>query len=132
MRYRLGCVGLLIAVVALTGCVRQDTRLLQHAEAFESLAATTKVIVEAWLSGNLSGTFTRTALEQTHALIERERTTLAGSPRRLIDSRGAALSQEAEALSRVTAALIADVREADAGSSRQHLSALPMQPSSSP
>jgi hypothetical protein len=117
-------------ILALTqiACARQDTRLQQHEEAFESLGESTAAICEAWLAGDVSGTYLRTALEQTFALVEQERTALASSPAMLLDPRGARLSQSAEALSRVIAALIHDADAADAASVRRRLGAIPIRP----
>jgi hypothetical protein len=117
-----------LAAVALSRCSRQDTRLQQHQEAFESLGATTAAIGEAWLDGSVSGTYTVTALERTFALVEQERTALAATPRTLLDPRGAQLSQSAERLSRLLAALTGDVREADAAAARRHLGEIPILP----
>ena len=118
------------AVLALTaaGCARQDTRLQQHRETLESLGATTAAIGDAWLSGRVSGTYTRTSLEQTLQLVEQERLAVAASPASLRDPRGAQLSQSAEHLSRLIAALDGDVGDADAASARQHLAAIPIKP----
>ena len=115
-------------VLASSACVRQDARLQQHRDKLESLGATTAAIAEAWLRGSVSGTYTCTALEQTYRLVEQERASLASSPGALIDTRGAQLSQAAEALSRLLAAMLQDVRGADAGSARRHLAAIPIVP----
>src|SRR5215218_7452377 len=105
---------LISAVLAAAGltagaCARQDARLQQHQEKLESLGSTTAAIGRAWLDGHTSGTFTRTALEQTFLLVEQERSALAGSPQSLLDPRGAHLSQAAEGLSRLLATTINDV-----------------------
>jgi hypothetical protein len=122
----------LAAIVLCIGCSRQDARLEEHKKNFESLGATTKVIGEAWLSGDVSGTYTRTALEQTFYLVEQERTKLASRPEMLQDPRGAALSQEAEQLSRVIASMIGDVGSADGDAARQRLASLPIVPHERP
>jgi hypothetical protein len=124
---------IIVAVVALgsLGCGRQDERLQQHREKFESLGASTSAIGEAWLAGSTSGTFTSTALEQTFLLVEQERYALASAPEALVDPRGAELSQAAERLSRLIAAMVRDVRAADAESVRQHLAKIPIAPSGS-
>lgn len=115
-------------MLAATGCGRQDARLDEHHKNFESFGATTKVIADAWLSGQVSGTYTRTALEQTFYLVEQERSALASKPAMLQDRRGAALSQNAEHLSRLLASIIGDVTSADGQSARQHLTMLPIVP----
>jgi hypothetical protein len=110
------------------GCGRQDTRLQQHREKFESLGATTAAIGESWLAGSTSGTFTVTALNQTFLLVEQERAALASSPEALLDPRGAELSQAAESLSRLIAQMQQDVRAADASSVRRRLANVPIKP----
>jgi hypothetical protein len=114
------------ATLGFLSCDRQDSRLQQHQEALESLGSTTLAIGEAWLAGSVSGTYTRTALEQTFRLVEQERAALASSPQSLLDPRGARLSQSAEHLSRLLALMIGDVRAADAASAGQRLSQIPI------
>jgi hypothetical protein len=118
----------LAAVLLSAGCSRQDARLEEHKKNFESLGATTKVIGEAWLSGDVSGTYTRTALEQTFYLVEQERARLVSRPEMLQDARGAALSQDAEKLSRVIASMIGDVDTSNGNAARQRLASLPIVP----
>src|SRR4030095_14539 len=101
------------ALIFLVGCSRQDTRLERHKKNLESLGATTKVIADAWLSGDVSGTYARTALDRTFYLVEQERAKLASRPEMLQDARGTALSEDAEQLSRLIAAIIGDVGSAD-------------------
>lgn len=122
---------LAVVAFAFAGCSRQDARFQQHREKFESLGSSISAIGEAWLAGSASGTFTSTALEQTFLLVEQERYALASKPDALLDPRGAELSQAAERLSRLIAAIIHDVRSADAESVRQHLAKIPIAPSGS-
>jgi hypothetical protein len=107
-------------------CARQDARIQQHQERLESLGSTTAAVGRAWLDGDTSGTFTRTALEQTFLMVEQERSALAESPQALLDPRGAHLSQAADGLSRLLALTINDVRAADAGSLRRRLTEIPI------
>jgi hypothetical protein len=118
-----------VAMLAVVGCSREDERFQQHREKFESLGSFTAAVAEAWLAGNTAGTYTRTALEQTFLLVEQERSTLASTPEALRDPRGAEMSKAAERLSRLIAAMIHDVRAADAVSLRQHLATIPIKPS---
>jgi hypothetical protein len=111
-----------------TACRRLDEQLQQHREKFESLAASAEFIGDAWLSGSTSNTYTATALSQTFLLVEKERATLASTPDALIDRRGAELSDSAEALARVIAGLLDDVRGADPAALRQRLAAVPFAP----
>lgn len=115
-------------VLVSVGCSRQDARLQQHREKFESLGATTAAIGESWLAGSTSGTYTLTALDQTFLLVEQERAALASTPEALIDPRAAELSQAAESLSRLIAEMRQDVRAADASSVRQRLANIPIKP----
>ena len=119
---------LLATVLAGAGCSRMDERLAQRQEKLESLGATTRAIGDAWLAGSVSGTYTRTALRQTLRLVEQERSTLAATPEALRDPRGARLSQAAERLSRLVAAMSGDVGAADAASVRQRLADIPIAP----
>ena len=113
----------LLATVSLivAECGRQDQRLHQHHQKLESLASSAAAMGNAWLSGSTSGTYTITALEQTYLLVETERAEMASTPDALVDPRGAELSQSAERLSRVLAAMRYDVRGSNASSVRQQL-----------
>ena len=66
----------MVVVVALvaSGCSRQDRQLEQHRDKFASFGATVAATGDAWLNGHVSGTYTLATLEQTLALVERERT----------------------------------------------------------
>src|SRR3954453_5514642 len=131
-RLRAGSWIVLAAVaIATAGCSREDERLQQHREKFESLGSSARVIGEAWLAGSTSGTYTSTALEQTFLLVEKERATLASSPAARVQSRCAELSQAAERLSRLIAAMTRDVRAADAASVRLHVASIPIKPAES-
>lgn len=120
---------ILLALLACAGCTRLDERLQQHQERLESLGATTAAVGEAWLAGRVSGTYARTALKQTYVLLEQERTALTSEPRALLDPRGARLSEAAERMSRLLAAMMDDVRRADGASVRTTLTRLPIAPS---
>jgi hypothetical protein len=119
---------LLILALTPSACGRQDTQLQQHKEKFESLGETTAAIVEAWLTGDVSGTYLQIALERTFGLVEQERSALAASPALLLDPRGAQLSRSSEELSRLIAVLIHDAAAADAESVRRRLREIPIRP----
>jgi hypothetical protein len=111
-----------------TACSRQDSRLEQHKKTFESLGATTAAIAEGWLNGQVSGTYARTAFQKVFELVEQERRALTKEPEALQDPRGASLSQDAEQLSRLLAAMMLDITAADATSVRQHVAEIPVKP----
>jgi hypothetical protein len=123
-----GAAALLCLTVSLssTACARQDRRIEQHREAFQSLSASVAAIASAWLAGDTSGTYTATALEQILALTEKERATLTSNAETLIDPRGARLADAADELARRIALVVEDVRAANAQAARSHLAALPL------
>src|SRR4051812_45626487 len=114
----------LVAALSSSACSRQDRRLEQHQKALQSLASTTHAVVDAWLAGHVSATYTQTTLESTFRLIEQERTAVASTPDTLIDPRGARLSDAADQMVRLIAQIISDVRTADGAAARRHLASL--------
>jgi hypothetical protein len=124
---RPGLVLCLVATLASSACSGQDRRLEQHQKALQSLASTTRAIADAWLAGQTSGTYTKTALDQTFRLIEQERTGVAGTPETLADPRGARLTDTADQMSRLVARIMADVGTEDGAAVRRHLALLPAQ-----
>ena len=111
----------LVAVLGMTACRSQETILSQESKALVSLRATLAAIGEAWLAGNASATYTRTALEQTLQLVEAERAALAASPELLADPKGADLVQTADRLSRLVAQVWKDVGDGDSAAAHRHL-----------
>ena len=64
----------LVVLAAVSGgCGGLDARLEMHREQLESLGSTTTLVGDAWLGGRISGTYARTALEQSYFLVERGR-----------------------------------------------------------
>ncbi len=116
--------------LAATACTSQNAALQQHQEKLESLGSSTAAIADAWLGGNTSDRYTRTALEQIYRLIEQERARLAATPDALASSRGAHLSETAERLSRLVAVMIHDVGRGDAPAVRQRVTQIPIRPQS--
>jgi cytochrome c oxidase assembly factor CtaG len=114
-------VWLLVAVLGASACQSQDQILSQQRKVLTSLRATTETVGEAWLAGNLSATFTRTALEQTLQQLDAERSELGSSPQLLADPEGAELSQSTDRLSRIVALVWKDVSDADSDAARRHL-----------
>jgi hypothetical protein len=112
---------LLLVLVATVGCSTQNTEIAQVTEKVASLRSTAIGIGEAWLKGDVSGTYAAGALEETFRLLEKTRTQLHSGPRLLVDPRGAQLSSRIEDLSRLIALLTADVDGSAASSARQHL-----------
>jgi hypothetical protein len=115
-----------MVILSLAGCSRHDWQIQQHQEALQSLGSSARVIVQAWLDGQVSGTYTQTALEQIFRLIEQERAALASRPEMLIDERGARLSDTADHLERLVAAMVHAVRGADAAAAHRHLANIPI------
>jgi hypothetical protein len=118
--------------VAVSGCSRQDRQLAQHQKDFESLGATTAAIVQAWLAGDVSETYSQTVLDRTLRLVEEERTAVASRPQLLLDPRGAHLSQTADHLSRLIAMLMHDISVADEFSARRRMADIPITPPNHP
>src|SRR5215207_1159132 len=102
-------VGVVATVLCIAGCSRQDRQLQDHHDAFASLSASTKKMVEVWLDGSTSGTYTLSALDQMLMMVEQERSALTASSKLLIDQRGAAMADSASQLSRQIAEMITDV-----------------------
>jgi hypothetical protein len=126
------CLVLVSAALATAACRGQHERLHEHQTQFESLGSTTAAIGEAWLARQTSKTYTHTALARTFRRVEQERTALASSPVTLLDPQAAQLSQRAEQLSRLIAAIMRDVEAVDDASARRDLTHIPIMPSTRP
>jgi hypothetical protein len=123
-RARYASRSVVLAAVLGTGCRTEDQVLNRQKKTLSSLQATTAAVGRAWLSGTVSRNYARITLERTRQLVEQQRTELAATPQRLVDPRGALLSQEEERLSRMLALLWQSVNEGDSASVRAHLSTL--------
>ena len=119
---------LVAALAPCVACSSPAQRIDSHREAFESLGATTVLIVQAWLAGDVPGTYARTSLDATFRLVEKERTALARRPQDIAGPDGASLSQTAERLSRVVAELVDDVRTGNGDAARDRVSRIPILP----
>lgn len=115
----------IFALLCASSCSRKDQQLVDHSEAFQSLSATATAVVDDWLNGSISGTYTLTALDQTYLLVEQERASMSSSASTVIDPRGAALADSASELAHHIALMMAAVRSADAASARRQLDDLP-------
>jgi hypothetical protein len=122
----LACI--LAALVPCVACTPRAERLQGHREAFESLGATTVLIVQSWLAGDVSGTYAGTSLDATFFLVEKERTALARRPENVADPDGAALARTADQLSRLVARLARDIAASDGAAARYDVSQIPILP----
>jgi hypothetical protein len=114
-----------LASLFLGACASPQDIIQQQREKLASLGASTALVARGWLDGHVSGTYAGTALEALLAQVEQQRAVIAQKPRLLVDPQGAALSQQAEQLSRLLAQMQHDVEGGDASSLRGRLSSLP-------
>jgi cytochrome c oxidase assembly factor CtaG len=115
---------LIVVVLGASGCRSADDILRQQSQALTSLRATTAAIGEAWLSGSVSTTYARTALDQTLQLIEIHRSELVASPQLLADPKGAELLQGGDRLSRAIGRIRADVGDGNSEAVRRQLAGI--------
>jgi len=109
-----------LVAILVTGCSADD-QLRQHGDKIRSLRATTIAVADAWLHGDISGTYAHTALEQTFQLVEQERAAVAPTAEDLARPAANALVRTGEQLSREVTALARDVRAGDGAGARRHL-----------
>ena len=102
-------------------------RLISPMTTIETIGTRPAAIVDAWLRGSVSGTYTSTALEQMLTMVEADRAALTTSPKLLIDPRGAALADSAARFSQRLAAIMAAVQRADGATARAEAAAIPFQ-----
>ena len=121
-----------VVVLAITlwsaGCASPQRTIQQCQEKLESLAASTALLVDDFLGGQLSTTYTRTALDAIFTQVEQQRAALAATPELLADRRAAGLSQQAGQLSRLIAQMDQDVARGDAATLKARRSAIPLVP----
>ena len=126
------CASLALAAAITSGCSPTDVQLEHHAQKVASLRATTLSITEAWLKGDVTGTYAEAALDQAFQLLQKERAAVASTPTDLARPSANALSRDAETMSRVVAALTRDIQSGDGANARRHLhdlrAATPQQP----
>jgi hypothetical protein len=115
---------LLWAIVVVAGagaCRTPEQTLTDQNKTLESLRATATAVADAWLAGDVSSTFARTALEETLQLLENSRSELAASPALLADPQFANLTQSLDRLTRTVGALWKNVGDGDAAAVRRQL-----------
>jgi hypothetical protein len=118
---------LLVLPLAVAACTSRDDVIQQQREKLASLGASTRLLADDWLAGQLSATYTKTAIDATLAQVEQQRAALV-SPATLADDRAAKLSQQADQLSRLLAQMAHDVDTSDTAAMRQHAAAVPILP----
>ena len=113
-----------IVMVATVACASRTRLMTQTAERVESLRSTTIGIGEAWLHGDVSGTYAKVALEETFRLLDKALIELHAEPPLLADPRGSSLSIRAEALGRGIARLMAHIEASEGPAAREDLAAI--------
>jgi hypothetical protein len=103
-------------------CASTQDTIRQQREKLESLGASTRLLADDWLAGHLAQRYTRTAFDALFLQVEQQRAALATTPEALADPQGAALSQQAEQLSRTIAELEQDLERGDNASLRARAS----------
>jgi len=104
----------------------------QQQKALASLNSTVIAVGNAWLDGNVSTRYARTALEATAALLEKERAKIGASPDTLVDPQVASLSESQNKLARQIAALRKALADSDAETIRQQIAAIGSRPGQRP
>lgn len=115
----------LVLTAVLAACSSPEKQFQQLQTKIQGLTATTQTITDAWVRGDVSPIYARTAFQETLQLLDKQRATLNASPKLLLDPRGASLSRDAERLSRTLAALIQDAANRDRAAAQQHVSLAP-------
>ncbi|HTL02094.1 MAG TPA: hypothetical protein VL243_07705 [Vicinamibacterales bacterium] len=113
-----------MVMVATVGCASRTRLMTETAERVESLRSSAVGIGEAWLHGDVSGTYAKVALEETFRLLDKALIELHSVPPLLADPRGASLSIRAETLCRGVARLMAHMEASDGAAARQDLAAI--------
>jgi hypothetical protein len=117
------------AALSGVGCGGDQQMFADNRAALVSLNETTILIADGWLSGALSATYARTALDASARLLADRRAELATTLQPLATREGQTLSQSEERLSRVLASLADAIRIQDAEAARDHLHSLQAEPS---
>ena len=110
---------MLVCSLSLTACEsRQDLLDRQH-KALTSLRSTVTSVCQAWLDGNVSTTYARTALEASAVLLDKEHTKITSSPDAVADPAVASVSDAEHQLARQIALLRQALAESNADAVRQ-------------
>ena len=126
-----GAVCALLAACA-SAC-RSDQQVIDDQQrAMASLRATVIALGNAWLSGTISSTYARTALEATQQLVEKHRAELTATPAQLANPVAASLSDAENRLAHHVALLWNAIGDSDFDAVRRHLSAVAGPPINSP
>jgi hypothetical protein len=110
------------------GCRSNQQMLKAHESAIVSLAATAAMAGDAWLSGDVSQTYTRMTLERSEQLLAQQRDELSSDIELLATDQGAAMSEAEDQLSRTLASLYKAVDGGDAATARRRLDDLRSRP----
>jgi hypothetical protein len=113
-----------LSVLVMLGCETTQELVNQQQKALASLNATVMAVGNAWLEGNVSTRYARTALEATAALLEKERAKIGASPDALLDPRIASLSESQNQLARQIAVLRKALADSDVAVIRQQIAAV--------
>ena len=115
---------LLLCAPLMTGCGSNQDLVKQQQKALLSLNSTVTAVGNAWLEGNVSTTYARTALEATAGLLEKERAKMSASADALADPAVAAISESQNQLARQISLLRKALLNSDAATLRQLISAV--------
>jgi hypothetical protein len=129
----LPALALAAAVTGLTGCSNRQQQLDDFRASLTSLRSTTLAVSRAWLSGTVSRAYTRTTLEATERMLNRDRDSLTSmSPEALSDPGVRALGDAQARLGRTLAVLWRAVDANDAAAVRAQLPASTVGPRAEP
>jgi hypothetical protein len=122
----------IMAAVLTTACAAANSDVEKHAEKMASLRASTVAVGESWLAGDVSGTYTRGALEQIFELVDQERAAVAANAEDLARPAADAVARDGEQLQRALASISNGVAGRDGSSVRRQLTDLSGRPSGHP
>jgi hypothetical protein len=122
----------MIAAILTAGCAAASSDVEKHAEKMASLRASTVAVGESWLAGDVSGTYTRAALEQIFELVDQERAAVAANAEDLARPAAESVARDGEQLQRALASISNGVAGRDGSSVRRQLTDLSGRPSGHP